>query len=90
MSLIGSSQRSHKRGEAGKMDLKGHMDALLLTRRAFARETKLSEATIPYIIAGKPVSKFVADRVLSALSRKYGRKVEREEVEGLIIDKNQA
>jgi hypothetical protein len=72
------------------MDLKGHMDALSLTRRALAREARLSEATIHYIIAGKPVSKFVANLVVAVLSQKYGRKVEIEEVEGLVLESNQA
>lgn len=72
------------------MDLKGHMDALSLTRRALAREAWLSEATIHYIIAGKPVSKVTANLVVAVLSQKYGRKVEIEEVEGLVLESNQA
>jgi predicted transcriptional regulator len=67
------------------MDLQGHLDALALKYQEFARETYLSYSTVRMVIDGRPVTKHAVDRILEILSRKYGRKVEREEVEGLLF-----
>jgi predicted transcriptional regulator len=67
------------------MDLQGHLDALALKYQEFARETYLSYSTVRMVIDGRSVTKHAVDRILEILSRKYGRKVEREEVEGLLF-----
>ncbi|GHO71696.1 hypothetical protein KSC_105880 [Ktedonobacter sp. SOSP1-52] len=68
------------------MDLKGHMDALELSDRKLAEASGLSMATVRMAKAGRTLGKQAVDRLLDALSKKYGRKIEREEVEGLLLD----
>lgn len=67
------------------MDLKGHMDTLELNDRELALEAGLSLSTVKMAKAGRPVNKNTVGRVLDALSKKYGRKIGREEVEGLLF-----
>lgn len=67
------------------MDLQEHMDTLGLNESALARESALSRSTVRMAKAGRPLGKQAVDRLLDALSRKYGRKIEREEVEGLLL-----
>jgi hypothetical protein len=67
------------------MNLKGHLDALGLKDKELAREAELSVSTIKMVGVGRPVTKFAVERVLDVLFQKYGRKVEREEVEGLLL-----
>jgi len=67
------------------------MDALGLNDRELAMKSSLSIATVKMAKAGRPVNKNAVDRLLDALSQKYGRKIEREEVESLLLgDETQA
>lgn len=67
------------------MDLQGYMDALGLDDRELAINAYLSIVTVKMAKAGRPVSKYAVDHLLDVLSDKYGRKIEREEVEGLLL-----
>jgi predicted transcriptional regulator len=67
------------------MNLKEHLHTLGLQDKELARNAGLSVSTVKMVGAGRPVTKFTVDRVLDVLSQKYGRKVEREEVEGLLL-----
>jgi len=58
---------------------------LALKYQEFAEETYLSYSTVRMVIAGRPVTKHAVDRILEILSQKYGKKVEREAVEGLLF-----
>ena len=68
------------------MNLQDHMEALALDCKGLARETGLSTITIYQALQGKPVIHQTVNYIVKALSRKYGREVARDEVEGLIID----
>lgn len=68
------------------MDLQGHMDTLGLSDRELARESALSLATVKAAKAGRTLGKQAVDRLADALSKKYGRKIAREEIEGLLFD----
>lgn len=71
------------------MDLQGHMDTLGVNENDLARASQLSRATIRMAKAGRPLGKQAITWLLDGLSKKYGRKIEREEVEGLLLDENQ-
>jgi hypothetical protein len=61
------------------------MDSLGVNERELARESRLSMATIRKAKDGRPLNKRAVGWLLDALSRKYGRTIEREEVEGLLV-----
>ena len=67
------------------MDLRGHMDTLGVNDSELARAAGLSRSTIVKVKRGRPVNKQAVDWLLEALSVKYGRKIAREEVEGLLV-----
>lgn len=73
------------------MDLQEHMETVGVNDRELARESRLSIATIKMAKHGRPLNKHAVGWLLDALSRKYGRKIERGEVDGLLLaDETQA
>jgi hypothetical protein len=67
------------------MTLAELIEEALMTNKEVADETGLSVGTVSRMVNGHPTSRLSVRKVLSVLSRKLGRKIEFNDVEGLNI-----
>jgi predicted transcriptional regulator len=67
------------------MTLAELIEEALMTNKEVADETGLSVGTVSRMVNGHPTSRLSVRKVLSVLSRKLGRKIELNDVEGLNI-----
>ena len=61
------------------------IEEALMTQKEVADETRLSPGTVSRMVNGHPTSRLSVRKVLALLSRKLGRRIEIEDVEGLNI-----
>ncbi len=67
------------------MTLAELIEEALMTNKEVADETGLSVGTVSRMVNSHPTSRLSVRKVLSVLSRKLGRKIEFNDVEGLNI-----
>ncbi len=67
------------------MTLAELIEEALMTNTQVATEAGLSPGTVSRMVNGHPTSRLSVRKVLAVLSRKLGRRIEMDEIEGLKI-----
>jgi Cro/C1-type HTH DNA-binding domain len=67
------------------MTLAELIEEALMTNTEVATESGLSAGTVSRMVNGHPTSRLSVRKVLAVLSRKLGRKIEIDEIEGVNI-----